>query len=92
MKILSSVCVVHKIDTLFDAVEFQQRYRKNPLALGDTYLTPLYQHMQYLFVQHIKKITHEYDTEGFVPVASLNSVVGSPSSFIRYLIGSTGKI
>ena len=31
-------------------------------------------------------------TEGFLPVASLNDVVESPSSFIRYLIGRTGNI
>ena len=31
----------------------------------------------------------EFDTEGFVPVASLNGVVGS---FIRSLIGRTRKI
>ena len=36
--------------------------------------------------------TRKCDTEGFVPVASLCGVVGSPSSFIRYLIGRTGKI
>ena len=34
---------------------------------------------------------HKCDTEGFVPVASLNGVVGSPSLFIRSLIGRTGK-
>ena len=31
------------------------------------------------------------DTEGFVPVASLNRMVGSPSLFIRYFIGITRK-
>ena len=31
------------------------------------------------------------DTEGLVPVASLNDMVGSPSSFIISLIGRTGK-
>ena len=34
----------------------------------------------------------KYDTEGFVPVASLCGVVGSPSTFIKYLISRTGKI
>ena len=38
MKILSSLCVVHTQDTLFDAVELQQRYRKNPSELGDANL------------------------------------------------------
>ena len=46
MKILSSVCVVHKQDTLFDAVKFQQRYRKHTFALVDTYLAPFPQHTQ----------------------------------------------
>ena len=32
--------MVRTQDTLFDAVEFQQRYCKNPFALGDAYLTP----------------------------------------------------
>ena len=30
-------------------------------------------------------------TEGLLPVASLNGVVGLTSSFIRYFIGRTGK-
>ena len=33
-----------------------------------------------------------YDIEGLVPVTSLNGVVRLPSLFIKYLIGSTGKI
>ena len=41
---------------------------------------------------HGQNKTRKCDTEGFVPVASLCGVVGSPSSFIRYLIGRTGKI
>ena len=36
--------------------------------------------------------THKCDTEGFVPVASLCGVVGSPSSFIRSFIGRTVKM
>ena len=36
--------------------------------------------------------TRKCDTEGFVPVANLYGVVGYPSSFIRYFIGSTGNI
>ena len=42
MKILSSLYSVRTQDTLFDAVEFQQRYRKKPFALGDAYLTPVF--------------------------------------------------
>ena len=41
---------------------------------------------------HGQNKTRKCDTEGFVPVASLYGVVGSPSSFIRSFIGSTGKI
>ena len=41
---------------------------------------------------HGQNNTHKCDTEGFVPVASLYGVVGSPSSFIRYLIGRNGKM
>ena len=33
----------------------------------------------------------KFDTESFVPVASLNGVVGLPSSFNRFLIDITGK-
>ena len=36
--------------------------------------------------------TRKCDTKGFVPAASLCCVVESPSSFIRYLIGRTGRI
>ena len=39
-----------------------------------------------------KNDTCKCDTEGLLPVASLNGVVSFPSSFIRYLIDSTGKI
>ena len=46
MKMLSSLHLVCKQYTIFDDVEFQRRYRENPFALGDTYLTPLYQHVQ----------------------------------------------
>ena len=41
---------------------------------------------------HGQNKTRKYDTEGSVPVANLYGVVGSPSLFIRYFIGSTGKI
>ena len=41
---------------------------------------------------HGQNNTHKRYTEGFLPVASLNAVVKSPSSFIRSLIGRTGNI
>ena len=41
---------------------------------------------------HGQNNTRKCYTEGFIPVASLNGVVGSPSLFIRYLIGRTRKI
>ena len=43
MKILYSLHLVRTQEDLFDAVEFQQRYGKNPFALGNAYLTPLFQ-------------------------------------------------
>ena len=45
-KIKASVCVVHKQDTIFDAVENQLRYRENPLTLGDACLTALSKHVR----------------------------------------------
>ena len=57
MEILSFLCVVRTQDTLFDAMEFQQRYCENPFALGDVYLMPLSQHVQKIFIQHMDKIT-----------------------------------
>ena len=41
---------------------------------------------------HGKNNTHKWETEGFVPVASLCGVVGLPSLFIISLIGRTGKM
>ena len=41
---------------------------------------------------HGQNKTFKCYTEGFVPVASLYGVVGSPSSFIRSLIGRTRKM
>ena len=35
---------------------------------------------------HGQNKTRKFDNEGFVPVASLIVLVGSPSSFIKYLI------
>ena len=42
--------------------------------------------------KHRKYKTRKFDIEGFLPVASLNGVVGFPSLFIKSLIGSTRKI
>ena len=42
--------------------------------------------------KHGQNKTRKCDTEGFIPVKSLNSVVGSPYSFIKPLIDSTRKI
>ena len=93
MKIISSLYLVRTEDTLFDAVEFQQRYSENPFALGDAYLMTFFSTCAIaLRTTHEKNNTYKYDTEGFVPVGSLNGMVGSSSSFNRYLIGSTGKI
>ena len=93
MEILSFLYWVHTQDIIFDVVEYQRRYRETLFVLGDAYLTPLSQGVQYIYVQHMETInTRKYDTEGFVPVASLYGVVGSPSLFIRSLICRTGKI
>ena len=43
------------------------------------------------FTTHEKNKTGKCDIEGFVPVASLNGVVGSSSSFIKSLISNTWK-
>ena len=92
MHFLSSLYLVRKQDTVFGHVEFQQKYHKNPLMIGDTGFTPLSQHMQLLSVQHIEKNnTHKCKTEAFVPVASLKGLVGSPYSFMSSLTGRTSK-
>ena len=41
---------------------------------------------------HGQNKTRKYDTEGFVPVASLSGMVGFPSSFINYFVGTTSNI
>ena len=56
-KILSSLYSVRTQDTLVDAVYFQRRYRQNPFVLDDAYLTPFFQRVQSLSVQHMVKIT-----------------------------------
>ena len=40
MNILYSLYLVRTQDTLFDAVEFQRRYRETPFTLSEAYLTP----------------------------------------------------
>ena len=46
----------------------------------------------YFRTTHRKNNTPKCDTEGSIPVAILNGVVVSPSSFIRYFIGRSRKI
>ena len=53
MKVLSYVCVVRKQDTLFDYVEFQQRYRKKYFVFDDAYLMPFCQRVQWLSVKYM---------------------------------------
>ena len=63
---LSSLYLVHTQNTIFDSVDFQQRYRENPFALGDAYLTPFCQRMQVaLRTTHRQNIMRKCDTEGF---------------------------
>ena len=49
-------------DILFDALEYQQRYREILFALGDACLTSLSQCALKLNVQHMDKITRVYET------------------------------
>ena len=61
-------------------MEFQRRYRENPLALGNVYLAPFLSTCVIAFLTtHGQNNMRKCDTEGFVPVASLNGVVGSSS-------------
>ena len=55
MNILSSLYLVRTQATLFDAVIFQRRYCENPFALGDTYLTPFCQRVQWLSIPIMEK-------------------------------------
>ena len=93
MKILFSLYLIHKQDTLFDAVEFQWGYRENYFCawwhMFNAFLSAC---AVALRTTYGKNNTHKRDTEGFIPVTILNGVVGFPSSFIRSLIGRTGKI
>ena len=92
MKILSYLYSVRTQDTLFDAVELQQRYCENPFGLGDAYLIPFFTFAVAFCTTHGQNNTRKYDTGGFLPVASLNSVVRSSFSFIASLIGITVRI
>ena len=93
MKILSSLYLVCTQDIIFDAVEFQRRYRKKPFCDWWHIFNAFVPTCAVAFrTTHGKNNTLICSTEGFVPVASLYGVVRSPSSFIRYLMGRTGKI
>ena len=83
--------MVYKQDKLFDAMEFQQIYCKYPFVLGDTYLTLFTTYAVAFCTTHVENNKRKYDTDSFVPFASLNDVVGFPSFFIRSLIVSTVK-
>ena len=78
MKILFPLYLVRTKDTLFDAVEFQLRYREKTFALGDAYLTPFFTCAVAFRTTYGQNNTRKCDTEGFIPVESLNGVVGSP--------------
>ena len=82
-----------KRGTLFDVVVVQLRLHKKAFVIYDACLTPLCQHVQLLFVQHMDRIKHvALILKFFVPFASLCGVVGSPSWFAKCLIGRTGNI
>ena len=69
MKILSSLYLVRTQETLFDGVELQRRYSKNPFALGDTYLAPFSNKCSRFMYNIWKTNKCKCDTEVFVPVA-----------------------
>ena len=90
MKILYFFYWLITQDIHFDAVGYQQIYRETLFVLGDAYLTPLSQRVQYLSVQHMEKITR---VNVILKVLYLLQVyVAFSSSFIISLIGRTGKI
>ena len=91
MKILPFLYGVRTQNIIFDAVEYKQRYHETYFVLGDVYLTPLSQCEQYLSVQHMDKLT-SINVILKIFVISLCGVVGSPSSFIIFLVDRTGKI
>ena len=93
MKILSFLYWVHTQDILFDAVEYQQRYRENPFCAWWRMFNAFFSTCAVSFrTINGQNNTRKCDTEGFVSVASLCGVVGSPFLFIRSLIGRTGNI
>ena len=56
---------------------------KYPFEVDDAILTSLRQCVQSLFIKYMKNRTPIFDTEVFVPVASLCGVVGLPSFLPR---------
>ena len=85
MKTLSYLYLVRTQYIIFDTVEYQLRYRKNPFALGDTYLTPFVNFCSSFLYNTRKNNTRKCDTEGFLPVEYLNGVVRSMSLFNSYM-------
>ena len=57
VKILSSLYLVCTLDTLSDAVKFQQIYCENPFVIDDAYSTPFCQREKSFSVQHMDRIT-----------------------------------
>ena len=77
----------------FVVVEFQWIYPEKLFVVDDACLRRFHPCVKLLFVKHVKKNrTRIFDVEFFVPVSSLCGVVGSPSYFIKCLIGKTGKV
>ena len=93
MNILSSLCVVLTQDTLFDFVEFQQGYHKKHFCawwhIFNTFVPTCALDLR---TAHGKNNICKCYTEGFIPIASLNGVVGLKYSFIRSLLDGTVKI
>ena len=78
--------------SLFISIQFRPRYPKNTFIIDDTYLTPFFQRVQSYKTINGQKIMCIFYTDGFIPVASYCGVVGSPSWFIKCLIGKTVNI
>ena len=55
-------------------------------------LIPFYQYVQSIFLTHLQNRTRIFDTECFIPFHSLCGVVGLPSWFTKFLIGTTVNI
>ena len=65
MNMLSSLYPVCPQNTLFDAVEFQRKYRKNPFELSDAYLTPFSNVCNRFPRNTWKQNTHKCNTDFF---------------------------